>query len=82
MEKKRKVPKDIINKMRKASALFTQANSIMEEIDSYFETKHPDLDFINTFRSGNGRSLEELEYGSDITDQFVEWYEGDNFPNL
>lgn len=29
------------------------------------------------YRAGNGISLEELEYGNDITDEFVQWAEED-----
>jgi hypothetical protein len=67
-----KVSKDIQNKMHRAARLFSQAQEIMKEVDNYFEKKGIDVEEL---RSGDGISLEELEYGTDITDQFVEWFE-------
>ena len=63
-----KVPKKIQNKMHKLANITAQAKLLSREIDDYFESKGYD---IYELRSGSGNSLEELDYGNDITDEFV-----------
>ena len=77
-----KVSKDIQNKMRRVVKLHKEADNLMQEIDEYFESKLLSSEKFNNeglsvARCGNGISLEELEYGNDITDEFVAWAERD-----
>ena len=67
-----KVSQKIKNKMHRSAKLHREASDISREIDDYFIGKGFE---IKDLRSGNGRSLEELEYGNDITDDFCEWLE-------
>ena len=79
-----KIPKYIENKMRRALELYQKANFIMCEIEDYLaeNCKVENIDnILSPWRSGNGISLEELEYGNDIIDEFVKWAESD-FENL
>lgn len=69
-----KVSKAIQNKMRKLANLTTSARELAYDIDNYFIDKGLD---IETLRRGNGISLDELDYGNDITDLFVKWAERD-----
>lgn len=69
-----KIPKHIQDKMHRVAKLHNQANTIMAEVNEWFEKQGYDDLFI---RNGNGTSLEELEYGNDITDDFVKAAEGD-----
>lgn len=63
-----KVSKEIQNKMHKLAKLTRQASTLDREINEYFEEKGYD---INELRSGDGTTLDELNYGNDITDIFT-----------
>ena len=63
-----KVSIKIQNKMHKLSKLTAQASLLDREINEYFESKGYDIDEL---RSGDGTTLDELNYGNDITDVFV-----------
>lgn len=63
-----KVSKEIQNKMHKLAKLTRQASTLDREINEYFEEKGYD---INELRSGDGTTLDELNYGNDITDIFA-----------
>ena len=67
-----KISKTIQDKMHRAAAMYAKAARTMGEIDEYLESRgvSPEV-----YRAGNGISLEELEYGNDITDEFVRWAE-------
>lgn len=69
-----KIPKEIQKKMHRACAMYVKASELMQEIDAYMESKgiSPEV-----YRNGCGISLEELEYGNDVTDEFVRWAEKD-----
>ena len=69
-----KVPQNIKNKMRKLAKLNNQAEQISREIDDYFIGKGFDIELL---RSGDGRGLEELDYGNDATDEFCDWFENE-----
>lgn len=69
-----KIPKYIQNKMHKVAKLHRQANDIMYEVNEWFEKQGYDDLFI---RNDNGISLEELEYGNNITDKFIKAAEED-----
>lgn len=55
--------------MHELASLTAQAGVLDREINEYFEEKGYDIDAL---RCGNGTSLDELNYGNDITDIFVE----------
>ena len=62
-----KVSKEIQTKMHKIAELSRKVKELSSEVDQYFIDKGCDIEEL---RCGNGRSLEELEYGNDITDRF------------
>ena len=68
-----KVPKYIQDKMHKVARLNAMSRALMREVDDYFISKDYDIEKL---RCGNGKSLDELDYGNDITDEFVK--EADN----
>lgn len=55
--------------MHKIAELSRKAKELSSEVDQYFIDKGFDIEEL---RCGNGRSLEELEYGNDITDKFCQ----------
>ena len=61
------VPKHIKNRMHKIAKLNIMASEEMRIVESWLESKGFDIEKL---RSGDGCSLEELEYGNDITDEF------------
>lgn len=67
-----KVPNHIKQKLHRAAKMFAAASVIMSEVDEYFENKGIRS---TQLRSGNGISLEEIEYGNDVTEQFCTWLE-------
>ena len=69
-----KVSKDIQKKMHKIAELSRKAKELSNEVDRYFIDKGFDIEEL---RCGNGKSLEELEYGNDITDKFCKDAEDD-----
>lgn len=77
-----KVPKNIQDKMRKSAKLYKQARKLLNEVDEYLSENYngdteSGMDGLEPWRSGNGVSLEEIEYGNDVTDEFVEWADND-----
>lgn len=64
-----KVSKEIQKKMHRLASLTAQASVLDREINQYFEEKGYDIDEL---RAGDGMTLDELNYGNDITDRFVE----------
>ena len=62
-----KIPQHIKNKMHRIVALNRAADKEMEIVEKWLEKQGFD---IETLRNGDGCSLEELEYGNDITDEF------------
>lgn len=67
-----KVPQYIRRKMHRLAALSHQAAKLSREIDKWFEERGFDAEDL---RKGDGNSLEELEYGTDVTDSFCETIE-------
>ncbi len=55
--------------MHKIAELSREIKELSSEVDQYFIDKGFDIEEL---RCGNGRSLEELEYGNDITDAFCQ----------
>lgn len=64
-----KIPKYIKAKMHRVATLQTQASISMKEIGDYLTQNGYD---IETIRDGSGDSLEELDYGNDVTDELCE----------
>ena len=62
--------------MHKWAKLTLQSAILDREINNYFESKGFDIDEL---RSGDGTTLDELNYGNDITDQFVEDIKNDKY---
>lgn len=70
-----RVPKYIQDKMHRVAALNRQAGFVMFEIEEWLLRNgiaREDLDNGGFLRCGDGVSLEELEYGEDITELLVE----------
>lgn len=61
--------KEIKRKMHKIAELSNKVKELSSEVDQYFINNGFDIEKL---RCGNGRSLEELEYGNNITDEFCE----------
>jgi len=64
-----KVPKHIKNRMHKIAKYTSIAAEEMKTVENWLEAKGFDVEEL---RSGDGYSLEELEYGNDITEVFCE----------
>ena len=62
-----KVSEEVQTKMHRIAELSRKVKELSSEVDQYFIDKGFDIEEL---RCGNGRSLEELEYGNDITDRF------------
>jgi len=62
------VPKKIINKMHQLARLSAKAGELSLEIDEYFINQGYNIEEL---RDGDGCSLEELEYGNDVTEKFL-----------
>lgn len=60
-----KIPKYIRNKMHRIAELQSQSSALMKEVEEYLEKNGYD---IETIRDGSGDSLEELDYGNDVTE--------------
>lgn len=73
------VSKEIQRKMHKLAKLTSQAAILDREINDYFEINGYDKDEI---RAGDGNTLDELNYGNDITDQFIEDIKNDKYTKV
>ena len=71
-----KIPKHIRDKMHKLANLHYKAAELGMEIDSWFIAHGFDIEEL---RDGSGDSLEELDYGNDVTDAFCERVENGDF---
>ena len=74
-----KVPKYIREKMRRVAALNNEADKEMKKIEDWLEKHGIGTSYTRGggLRDGCGCSLEELEYGNDVTDELCEWIEKD-----
>ena len=61
--------------MHKIAEISGKVKELSSEVDQYFIDRGFNIEEL---RCGNGKSLEELEYGNDITDEFCKHAE-DNF---
>ncbi len=69
-----KVPKYIEDKMHRIARLHRQAHEEMQAIEDWLlrnGVSPDDLDNGGCLRCGDGESLEELEYGIDVTELLV-----------
>lgn len=71
-----KIPKHIKEKMRKIADLHRKGAEISREVDDWFIDHGFDIDNL---RCGDGYSLEELDYGNDVTDTLCERIENGEF---
>ena len=71
-----RISKDIQGKMHKLAQLTLRAAMLDREINNYFESKGYDVDEL---RSGDGTTLDELDYGNDITATFVNDFENGKY---
>lgn len=71
-----KISKNIQGKMHKLAQLTSKASMLDREINDYFESKGYNIDEL---RSGDGTTLEELNYGNDITNTFVNDFENGKY---
>ena len=55
--------------MHRIAELHTEATELMDEVEEYLISKGYDIEAI---RDGSGASLEELDYGNDVTDKLCE----------
>lgn len=61
-----RIPKYIKTKMHRIAELQTQSAILMKEVEEYLTQNGYD---IETIRDGSGCSLEELDYGNDVTEE-------------
>lgn len=73
------VSKEIQRIMHKLAKLTSQAAILDREINDYFEINGYDIDEL---RAGDGSTLDELNYGNDITDQFIEDIKNDKYTKV
>ena len=73
---KLKVPEYIRRKMHRAANLHAEASVLMRQIDEWFERRGYSMEDL---RCGDGFSLEELDYGNDVTDAFCARVESGEF---
>ncbi len=76
-----KVPGYIRYKMHRIASLCSQASALMREVEKWLEAHGVDTS-EEGLRCGDGCSLEELEYGIDITDLICDRLECEGFPEL
>lgn len=62
-----KIPEYIKRKMHSAAKNFQQGAALMADVDKWFDAHGFPAEVI---RSGDGTSLEEIEYGNDVTEVF------------
>lgn len=67
-----KIPKHIREKMHRVARLNALADYEMRKVECWLESKGFDITSEGGLRNGDGCSLEELEYGIDITDLLCE----------
>ena len=65
------IPPHIIAKMRKIADLNQVTQALSRTVDGWFELAGYN---IEEMRSGDGISLEELDYGNDVSKEFVQWF--------
>lgn len=64
-----RIPKYIKNKMHRIAELQAQSTALMRQVEEYLSQNGYD---IETIRDGSGDSLEELDYGNDVTEMLCQ----------
>ena len=70
-----KVPKYIREKMHRIAELNSMSAYLMRDVEKWLEKQGIDTSIEGDLRNGSGCSLEELEYGNDVTDLLCEHIE-------
>lgn len=70
------IPKHIREKMHKIADLHSRAADLSAKVDNWFTEHGFDVEEL---RDGSGISLEELDYGNDVTDAFCRRVENGDF---
>lgn len=70
------VPQHIRSRMHRAARLSKAMDEEMRIVDDWFINRGFDIEKL---RCGDGVSLEEIEYGNDVTDIFCEKVENGDF---
>ena len=70
------MPKYIQRKMHRAAKLHAEAAKLTKQVDEWFESRGYAPENL---RCGDGLSLDELDYGNDVTDFFCERIESGEF---
>lgn len=73
------IPKHIREKMHKVAELHHKAAELSRAIDEWFIKNGFDIEEL---RCGDGSSLEELDYGNDVTDVFCGRIENGEFGGI
>lgn len=71
-----KIPGYIKYKMHRAAKLHSEASKLTKQVDEWFESRGYKAEDL---RCGDGFSLEELDYGNDVTDILCERIESGEF---
>ena len=71
-----KIPNYIKHKMHQIADLQSKAADLSAVVDNWFVDHGFDIEEL---RDGSGISLEELDYGNDVTDAFCERVENGDF---
>lgn len=70
------MPEYIRRKMHRAAKLHAEASKLTRQVDEWFESQGYTAEVL---RCGDGFSLEELDYGNDVTDILCERIESGEF---
>ena len=70
------IPKHIREKMHRIADLHSKASDLSAKVDNWFIDHGFDIEEL---RDGSGISLEELDYGNDVTDAFCRRVENGDF---
>ena len=71
-----KVPEYIRHKLHRAAKIHAEASRLTRQVDEWFESRGYAPENL---RCGDGFSLEELDYGNDVTDIFCDRVESGEF---
>lgn len=71
-----KVPEYIRRKMHRGAKLHAEASKLIKQVDEWFESRGYTPEIL---RCGDGYSLEELDYGNDVTDILCDRIESGEF---
>ena len=73
MTKIKKFPDELKKRLSESAKMFNEAIQAVSEADALFqETFGEDSDHFPWWRCGDGTSLEEIEYGNDVSEEIAE----------